>query len=54
MLGGAVELIQTLPFIHRDCDWKDWLADSLGVLAVAGCVVSAHLRQSLAAALTDG
>ena len=31
--GGLVELIQALPVVHRDCDWKDWVADSLGIAA---------------------
>ena len=46
--GGAIELIQALPFVHRDCDWKDWVADTLGVLSVAGIVIAARLRRSLA------
>lgn len=38
-LGGLVEILQGLPIIHRDSDWKDWVADIVGVagawLAVA-------------------
>jgi VanZ family protein len=48
LAGALVELIQALPFVHRDCDWKDWAADTLGVLAVAGVVVAARARRSLA------
>ena len=25
--GGAIELTQALPFIHRDAEWNDWFAD---------------------------
>ncbi len=25
--GAAIELVQGLPFIHRDCDIYDWYAD---------------------------
>lgn len=25
--GGAIELSQALPFIHRDAEWNDWFAD---------------------------
>lgn len=33
LLGGLVEVLQgTLP-VGRDADWKDWLADSIGVAA---------------------
>jgi hypothetical protein len=49
VVGGMVELIQALPFTHRDCDWKDWAADTLGVLAVLGVVFAARMRRSLAA-----
>ncbi len=34
--GGLIELVQALPFVHRDCDVWDWVADSAGVLAVIG------------------
>jgi hypothetical protein len=32
--GGLIELVQAIPFVHRDCDVWDWVADSIGVLAV--------------------
>jgi hypothetical protein len=36
--GGAIELTQALPFIHRDAEWDDWFADcaatSAGLLIV--------------------
>lgn len=25
--GGAIELSQAVPFIHRDAEWNDWFAD---------------------------
>jgi hypothetical protein len=31
--GGLVEVVQALPFVHRDPDWKDWAADSLRIAA---------------------
>jgi hypothetical protein len=33
-LGACIEMIQALPSLHRDCDWRDWLADTLAVAAV--------------------
>ena len=41
--GGAIELIQALPFIHRDAEWLDWAADGVGVVAV-WLAVSARAR----------
>ena len=46
--GAAVELIQALPFIHRDCDVKDWVADTVAILAVVGVVIAARVRRALA------
>ena len=46
--GALVELIQGLPFVHRDMDVKDWGADTLAVLAVVGVVIAARVRRKLA------
>ena len=32
--GGLIELVQALPFVHRDAEWGDWLADSAAIGAV--------------------
>ncbi len=48
--GALVELIQGLPFVHRDMDVKDWVADTLAVLAVVGVVIAARVRRNLAEA----
>ena len=32
--GALIELVQALPIVHRDCDFWDWVADTIGVLAV--------------------
>ena len=46
--GAAVELIQKTPLIHRDADLWDGVADSLGVLTVAGVVIAAKIRREMA------
>lgn len=33
-LGAVIEVIQTVPELHRDADIVDWLADSAAVLVV--------------------
>lgn len=45
-VGGLVELVQGLPMVHRDCDWKDWAAEVLGLCAVIGIIVAAKVRRS--------
>ena len=32
--GALIELAQAIPFIHRDCDPLDWLADTAACLVV--------------------
>ena len=35
-LGALIEVFQESPMVHRDCDWKDWVADSIAAaLALA-------------------
>ena len=34
--GGAIELLQALPIIHRDASWFDLLADACGISAAFG------------------
>ncbi len=46
--GALVELIQGLPFVHRDMDVHDWVADTIAILAVVGVVIVARIRRSLA------
>jgi hypothetical protein len=32
--GALIEMLQAIPSLHRDCDWRDWVADTLAVAAV--------------------
>lgn len=36
--GGAIELFQAIPALHRDADAVDWLADMVAALAAIGLV----------------
>lgn len=31
--GAGIEVVQAIPQLHRDSDWRDWVADSLAILA---------------------
>jgi VanZ family protein len=33
-LGAAIEVAQNIPALHRDCDIRDWIADTVAVLVV--------------------
>ncbi len=28
-IGALIEVFQAIPSLHRDCDWKDWAADTI-------------------------
>ncbi len=45
--GALIELIQGLPFVHRDMDVKDWIADSIAIAAVIGVGLALQLRRRL-------
>lgn len=34
VLGAAIEVVQAIPALHRDCDIRDWVADTLAVIVV--------------------
>ena len=34
-LGALIEVAQSIPALHRDCDIRDWVADTLSILVVA-------------------
>lgn len=35
-LGALIEVAQSIPVLHRDCDIRDWFADTAAVLVVLG------------------
>jgi len=37
-LGALIEVLQSIPALHRDCDIRDWIADTLAIMLVAGIV----------------
>ncbi len=44
-LGAMIEVVQSIPGLHRDCDIKDWIADTAAVLIVvliAGWLIPAN------------
>lgn len=30
-LGALIELFQSIPALHRDCDFRDWIADTVAI-----------------------
>ena len=49
-LGALIEIAQSLPMLGRDCDIRDWFADTVAVLAVLAAVaIGRRLRRRPAA-----
>jgi hypothetical protein len=46
LLGAAIELVQALPLIHRDCDWRDWLADTIAAAVALFLLRAARVRDA--------
>jgi len=46
--GAVIELIQALPSVGRDCDFRDWMAENAAIAAVVGLLIAAALRRRLA------
>jgi hypothetical protein len=40
--GAAIEIVQTIPRLHRDGDWIDWVADTAALAAVLSLVAIAR------------
>jgi hypothetical protein len=32
-VGAGIEVLQAIPALHRDSDWRDWVADSAAIVA---------------------
>jgi hypothetical protein len=43
--GGAIEILQGLPIVHRDASWFDLLADGCGISAAYGPMIAVRWRR---------
>ncbi len=43
-LGAVIEVVQSIPALHRDCDIRDWLADTCAIVIVLTVVHFAKPR----------
>lgn len=47
--GALIEMFQAIPALHRDCDWRDWVADTLAIAVVLLVMRSLPWRRLIAA-----
>ena len=52
-LGAAIEVGQSIPWLNRTCDIRDWIADCMAV-AVATAIASLLARRAEGAAAAEG
>lgn len=51
-LGALIEVLQAMPSIHRDCDIRDWIADTLAI-AVVLSLIALYRRRPAATSSTN-
>lgn len=47
-LGALIEVLQAIPSLHRDCDIRDWMADTAAIAVILLLVASARRRSRVA------
>jgi VanZ family protein len=51
-LGALIEVFQSIPALHRDCDVRDWIADTISVAVVLLLYAALARRQRSVSAAT--
>jgi hypothetical protein len=46
-LGALIEVCQSIPALHRDCDIRDWIADTVAVALVLLIVRASRTEQKV-------
>jgi VanZ family protein len=47
-LGALIEVFQSIPSLHRDCDVMDWIADTFIIVVVLAIIALARWRRGVA------
>ena len=47
-LGAAIEVLQSIPALHRDCDVLDWATDTVGATIAVGLLARLVLARRIA------
>jgi VanZ family protein len=45
LFGALIEFVQAIPFIHRDSDVKDWIADTIAAAVILALVAALRARR---------
>jgi hypothetical protein len=52
--GALIEVFQAIPALNRDCEWRDWVADTLAVAVVLLAMRALPWRRLIAAGTDNG
>ncbi|WP_342356673.1 hypothetical protein [Novosphingobium aerophilum] len=52
-LGALIEVVQAIPALHRDCDIRDWVADTVAIMVITGIAAGLARRRNGAIAQQD-
>lgn len=44
LFGAGIEVVQAVPALHRDSDWRDWVADAVAIGAALVPVLAFRAR----------
>lgn len=44
-LGAMIEVAQSIPFIHRDCDILDWATDTIAIIVTLLIVAAVRVQR---------
>ena len=47
-LGALIEVFQSIPSLHRDCDVMDWVADTFIIIVVLAVIALGRRRRGVA------
>lgn len=50
-LGALIEVVQSIPALHRDCDIRDWIADTIAITVTLLIVAAVRRARATPAAL---
>ena len=45
-LGAMIEVVQATPSLHRDCDWRDWVGDTIAIAVTTLALRAIGLRRA--------
>lgn len=51
LVGAGIEVVQAIPSLYRDSDWRDWVADTVAIMAAL--VPVAVFRRMIGRSETD-